>query len=288
MNTYRSLIVFLILNVAAAETCVASSGDVDSLLDSAVVQLSMFAAGWLMFYGVKHRWIKPASQPEGLKAHELSLPSASPLRSERNVDQVGAAQDTSKDSFEEAELDFPLIRTPTCKNDAPSSSTSEQSSIELLLLQGLAKVLQTKLAPDAEPKLRPWRRTCFHGKDTETPPNFEDYLAKLHWFFECSGSAFVVALIYLDRLCKAHSSLQFTDSTCHRLMLGCLVVALKYHDDEYPYKNSWYADIGDIPIHVLNDMELQVCRLLDWKLFVQTEEYERFYEEVVSAQVETD
>merc|ERR1711957_1133771 len=66
------------------------------------------------------------------------------------------------------------------------------------------------------------------------------------------------------------------EQSCHRLVLTCFVLALKWHDDEPPYYNTYYAKVGGISIRELNMMEEHLCKLLNWELYVSAEEYDRY------------
>lgn len=46
-------------------------------------------------------------------------------------------------------------------------------------------------------------------------------------------------------------------------MLIAVIVAIKWHDDEY-YKNDYYAKVGGIPLKELNSLEYQFLSLLNF------------------------
>jgi len=106
--------------------------------------------------------------------------------------------------------------------------------------------------------------------------SIEDYLAHIHWYFECSSPCLVLAIIYFDRAVSG-GKLTLSVDTYHRTYLACLLVALKFHDDDYiPYPNTSYARMARVSVDDLNAMEKQLCKSLDWNLYVEPEEYLRY------------
>lgn len=56
---------------------------------------------------------------------------------------------------------------------------------------------------------------------------------------------------------------------------------MKYYDDTF-YDNPFYARIGGIPPLELNDLELELLLFLDFQLFVPSNVFRDYYEEVCS------
>ncbi len=54
-----------------------------------------------------------------------------------------------------------------------------------------------------------------------------------------------------------------------------LILAIKYHDDLY-YNNQYYALVGGIPLGELNDLELEMLKLLRYRLYVNPIHYEQY------------
>lgn len=74
-------------------------------------------------------------------------------------------------------------------------------------------------------------------------------------------------VIYLDRLQSEHLDLVINSCCVFRLLIASLVLAVKYCDDTY-YKNSFYAQVGGIPLGELNSLERELYFLLSFKLHV--------------------
>lgn len=59
-----------------------------------------------------------------------------------------------------------------------------------------------------------------------------------------------------------------------RIILACLVVAIKYNEESYA--NHYYAKVGGISLEEMNTLEKELLQLLDYNLFVSQEEFYRF------------
>jgi hypothetical protein len=100
------------------------------------------------------------------------------------------------------------------------------------------------------------------------------YIQRLRTEFRCSSECYVICAAYLDRLDRQYPGI--TDAlSCHRLLLCSLMLAIKFHDDTH-YVNSFYARVGGLSLHEMNALEVVMMRLLDFRLHVTPEEFERY------------
>lgn len=107
-----------------------------------------------------------------------------------------------------------------------------------------------------------------------------NYLRRLYRDFRCSDSAFVCALVILDRILEAKAEkpsqeIQLTAWNVHRLTLCCVMLAAKYNEDRV-WCNSQYARIGGVEASELNKYERFLFRFLGFKLGVDPEEYQLY------------
>lgn len=102
----------------------------------------------------------------------------------------------------------------------------------------------------------------------------KDYITRLVTYTQCSASAFVVMLIYLDRISVANMSLHITPYNMHRLLVTALTLACKVLDDRC-FSNVHYAKVGGIPtVREMNRLELQFLTYLNFRLHVTPAKYE--------------
>lgn len=261
-------------------------GVVHDILDSTAFNVAMFAMGWVATrYSMKFneqllrlQWIK------ALTVAPLALLPPSPTSKSRGgqsgtcckaLEPAAVASECTPAPTSEMPLDV-LLETPLL---APENG---ESHVEMLLA-GLSSILISRIDTTIAPDLPPWRKGCFHSRESEEM-SLSDYMAHIHWFFECSSPCLILALIYLDRALSRGSKIALNAETCHRLFLTSLLVALKFHDDDWaPYTNAFYADIGHVRTEELNCMERQFCNLIDWQFFVGPEEYIRYNDLITAA-----
>mmetsp|Transcript_32517 Transcript_32517/g.79587 ORF Transcript_32517/g.79587 Transcript_32517/m.79587 type:complete len:228 (+) Transcript_32517:26-709(+) len=113
------------------------------------------------------------------------------------------------------------------------------------------------------------------------PFALENYVLRLVRYMDCSKAAFVVAMIYLDRLQRADNRFVITEFNVHRLFLTAIVIAAKFLDDSV-YKNSHYAFVGGITsIREMNRLEEEMLRLLEFQVCADADSF-RTYESILS------
>jgi len=105
-----------------------------------------------------------------------------------------------------------------------------------------------------------------------TPPfSLADYLMRLHRYCPHSPAVYLTAAAWIHRLCVVETLVPATPRTVHRLCLATIRVASKTLED-----NKWtqerIAKVGGIALHELTRIEVSLCFLLDFNLFVRAEE----------------
>lgn len=112
---------------------------------------------------------------------------------------------------------------------------------------------------------------------SRVPPRLSiaDYLSRLQTYFQCNEVCLLFGFIYIDRVLDVNPDFAISDRNLHRLVLTSVTIAVKFHDDIY-YSNDYYSKVGGIPTCELNAQELQLLKLLDWRVMVTEEEYERY------------
>merc|ERR1712048_165635 len=113
-------------------------------------------------------------------------------------------------------------------------------------------------------------RTCFHSSALPKL-SIADYLERLRRGFNCSGTCFVLGLLYIDRLVKRNPQIRVTPLTSHRLVLVAMLIAVKFNEDMF-YSNKHYAKVGGVTTRELNLLERQFLHMLDRKVTVDREE----------------
>lgn len=114
------------------------------------------------------------------------------------------------------------------------------------------------------------------------PFEVEFYVRRLVSYSNCSASAFVTMLVYLDRVQEKCKELSMTEMNCHRLLSTALVLAIKYLDDEV-YSNAYYARVGGLSTSELNNLETTMLGILDWNLTVSPDTYNLYEDSLMQS-----
>lgn len=100
-----------------------------------------------------------------------------------------------------------------------------------------------------------------------------EYVRRLVNYTQCSPSAFIVMLIYLDRIASKNKQLVITPYNLHRLLVTALTLSCKMLDDRC-FANAHYAKVGGIrTAREMNRLELQFLLYVDYRLHVKPELY---------------
>lgn len=156
----------------------------------------------------------------------------------------------------------------------PTAEVPEDSALLALLANVLDTVVDANehAYQDADPALVP-SLTVFHG--LRAPPiSVEAYLVRVAKYAKCSPACFVQAVALVFRLAKRDAAYQLTSLNVHRLVLTGVLLSAKFLDDHY-YNNAYYARVGGVSTAELNRLEVEMLRLLGFRLLVPREELEQ-------------
>lgn len=115
--------------------------------------------------------------------------------------------------------------------------------------------------------------TIFHGS---RPPalSIRQYIERIFKYSNCSPSCFVVAYIYMDRFLQGTSS-YLTSLNAHRLLISCVLLAVKFLDD-VGFNNAYYAKVGGVSTAEMNKLELKLLFSLNFKLHVTLQTFDEY------------
>ncbi|KAI5958668.1 PCL1 [Candida theae] len=105
-------------------------------------------------------------------------------------------------------------------------------------------------------------------------PSLMTFLTKLVKYTNVYTGTLMATLIYLQKLkTKLPKNAQGLPCTRHRILLSCLILSSKFHNDSSPKNKHWakYTD-GLFNVKDINLMERQLIYLLNWDLKVTNEE----------------
>jgi hypothetical protein len=100
------------------------------------------------------------------------------------------------------------------------------------------------------------------------------FCGRIRRYSQIEKSTLIIILIYIDRVCIT-SGIILNPHNIHRLILGCLILAIKYNEDVY-YNNEYYAKIGGVPLDEINTLEYKSFELIDQNLFISDDIFEKY------------
>ena len=110
----------------------------------------------------------------------------------------------------------------------------------------------------------------------------KDYLSRIVNHSGISGESLILSMVHLSRFYRLLPTFPVNVLTIHRLLLVSVLISAKFFDDAF-LNNACYAKIGGVETKEMNMLELEFLFLLDFKVFVTTEEYQQIYKELSTA-----
>lgn len=109
-------------------------------------------------------------------------------------------------------------------------------------------------------------RCIFYGRKIPDI-SISDYIRRICQYSNFEPLIILSILDYAERL-DGHSTpakLAINLGTIHRFLISSICLSSKSHGDSF-YSNSYYAKVGGISLPELNKLELELAKLLDWRL----------------------
>ena len=106
------------------------------------------------------------------------------------------------------------------------------------------------------------------------------FLERVVKYCQPEPSTFITSLIYLDNiLLKTKTKLTCMNS--YKLFYACFVLSMKFNEDRHN-SNKFYAKVCGVNINDFLLMEYRALKYLDFSLFIQSETYELYYNNIYS------
>ncbi|RKP05150.1 cyclin-domain-containing protein, partial [Thamnocephalis sphaerospora] len=143
----------------------------------------------------------------------------------------------------------------------------------------LAHILDRLVAYNDRIPLDPSRLTRFHSRAAPAI-SINDYLARIVRYTSLETACLLSILLYIDRVCAAHPTFTIASLTVHRFIIAAVTVSAKAICDTY-CTNAHYAKVGGVSCTELNALELELLRMVEWRLFCQKDTLQRYYVNLV-------
>jgi len=111
--------------------------------------------------------------------------------------------------------------------------------------------------------------------------SLEAYVKRIEQYSGCTRATMVAALVFIDRILEKNPHFFLTERNVHRLLLSCVVAALKFYEDSF-YSNKFYARIGGVSVLEMNALEIAQLNMINFDLYVSPARFAQ-YDDAVSA-----
>ena len=167
------------------------------------------------------------------------------------------------------------------------SSTSEYSGSESpsfnkndnnILLDNISSILESlieenKNLQNYREKMKPQKKLTFYSREVPFI-SIKDYLYRINNFSEAEDNTFILALIYIDKICEI-ASIILSEHNIHRILFVSILIAIKYNEDVY-YDNKYYAKIAGVSSKELRKMESEYLKLIKFELYVNKNVFDKY------------
>lgn len=103
----------------------------------------------------------------------------------------------------------------------------------------------------------------------------QSFLERIFRYTKAGPSVYVVAYVYIDRLCQNYPGFKISPSNVHRILITTIMVASKYVED-MNYRNSYFARVGGLTTKEMNKLEVDFLFLMGFKLHVNVSVFESY------------
>ena len=164
-------------------------------------------------------------------------------------------------------------------SDSEQSETESGSTKEIILYKSLLKEISDTLT-----SIILNNKKNKNGKKDNSPFVHEhapkisifDYLLRIQKYSNIENSTFIIALIYIDRICEKKKII-LTKYNIHRILFTSILIATKYNEDII-YDNLFYSKIAGVTIKELLALENYFLNTIDFDLFVSEDIYQKYSE----------
>ena len=101
-----------------------------------------------------------------------------------------------------------------------------------------------------------------------------NYLYRIKKYTKVEDNTLIIALIYIDRICKINDFM-INHYNIHKLLFTAIILAIKNNEDIY-FTNSFYAKVGGISSNELINLELEFSLLIQFKFYVKKSLFDEY------------
>ena len=184
-------------------------------------------------------------------------------------------------TLEESQENFSSPSTVSSYHGSPNSqlqtknSNQNELNIDFIFAKSLLNILSVnKKSPDYYEKIK--SNKDFHFTVLMQPGlSLLNYLRRILHFLKLDFSTLIIAMIYIDRICKEKVFLN--EFNIHRIMIIAIYIAYSYNEDK-TYDNNYLSLVSGMSKNEILTLEEDFLELIEFKLFVNDEVYHQYKE----------
>ena len=179
-------------------------------------------------------------------------------------------------TVDESQENFSSPSTVSSNHGSPKSilpskaSIPDNINIDFIFVKSLLKILsENKKLPDYYTRIK--SNKDFHFTVLMQPGlSLLNYLRRILHFLKLDFSTLIIAMIYIDRICKEKVFLN--EFNIHRIMIIAIYIAYIYNEDK-KYDNNYLSLVSGMSKDEIITLEEDFLELIEFNLFVNDEIY---------------
>jgi len=184
-------------------------------------------------------------------------------------------------TVEESQENFSSPSTVSSYHGSPNSQLQTKNSIQnelnidFIFAKSLLNIISVnKKSPYYYEKIK--SNKDFHFTVLMQPGlSLLNYLRRILHFLKLDFSTLIIAMIYIDRICKEKVFLN--EFNIHRIMIIAIYIAYSYNEDK-TYDNNYLSLVSGMSKNEILTLEEDFLELIEFKLFVNDEVYHQYKE----------
>jgi len=108
--------------------------------------------------------------------------------------------------------------------------------------------------------------------------DIENFIIRCIELLEIDNETLILSMIALDKLLKKNFLLN--ENNIHKVIFICIMETHKYYNDNCYISNSDYAKVCGISINELLKMELEFMNIIDFNMFINEDEFNKYWNNI--------
>ena len=173
----------------------------------------------------------------------------------------------------ESNLESPSITSMTQETDSLQQTPKNSQIMSAISMTLIQLISDNHSKANYKEKIKAQAKQIFTSRSLPKI-SISDYIHRIMKYTKIEETTLILALIYIDRLCRKKKIL-LTEYNVHRILFVSVLAALKYNEDKF-YSNVYYAKIGGLEIKQLNTLEIEFVIGINFDLFVDNKIFEKY------------